>query len=620
MSRVTEASGLLNSAPPAPRRPVRLLSHSFINSVFLAAVAVVLVTLDMSNESRVRSLEKRVESLEATIDSSASRADALQHIIDSLLATDSDAKARELALSQRVDAATDEMQRTVQYVHGRLDNMTTNTDLQHDVQALRTDMQSTQAYVLQSLDAKEGEINANMQQARENFEQVLNETVQSSAREMEAYKQSFRDYGDALKTSLDAGFQQQKDELSRFHEEVTSLETGLDEYRTTTDAQFKHAPRLRPHEPLQQAGDPAEDPGHPVDGAHLRRHQLAQPGGGQLRAAGRAAVAGADSGLLRGLLHLHVLGADGLDPGRGRCAEMHQGAAAAPGHALHLLHPELHPPVRAHAGVGALLPVAVPGGRDPVRRAQAAAVAGPLQPGPLHAAHAAGVVRHLQLRAVHHDPFEPQRRDRLLRPHLLLPRDAEAVGAVPALAENMTINVLLYIGYSGITNEMVAENIQNFLICVEMFIAATMHTYTFGYQEWQPGYVPPTNVADMSDNFAARDFLRDFRWVLKPGGNAVLTPTPERRPRTGGLEDEATPLLLQMERREDDLGEGGRELDGAAAAEGDEESLNVLSLADQPTGAAADPRSLSLRPPGSDGKTEEPEEEQKAQTPLGLMP
>mmetsp|Transcript_17053 Transcript_17053/g.52367 ORF Transcript_17053/g.52367 Transcript_17053/m.52367 type:complete len:187 (+) Transcript_17053:546-1106(+) len=42
--------------------------------------------------------------------------------------------------------------------------------------------------------------------------------------------------------------------------------------------------------------------------------------------------------------------------------------------------------------------------------------------------------------------------------------------------QSMALNLLLSIGYQNVANAAVAEAIQNFLICVEMFIAAMMHT------------------------------------------------------------------------------------------------------------------------------------------------
>lgn len=68
--------------------------------------------------------------------------------------------------------------------------------------------------------------------------------------------------------------------------------------------------------------------------------------------------------------------------------------------------------------------------------------------------------------------------------------------------------------YSGsIANKDVAEAVQNFLICVEMFIASVVHSYTFAADEWQPNYIPPT--LRISDNLAVGDFLRDLQYVWR---------------------------------------------------------------------------------------------------------
>lgn len=71
--------------------------------------------------------------------------------------------------------------------------------------------------------------------------------------------------------------------------------------------------------------------------------------------------------------------------------------------------------------------------------------------------------------------------------------------------------------YSGsIANKEVADAVQNFLICIEMFVASVVHSYTFAADEWQPNYVPPT--IRMSDNLAVKDFLADWKYVFKSSG------------------------------------------------------------------------------------------------------
>lgn len=94
--------------------------------------------------------------------------------------------------------------------------------------------------------------------------------------------------------------------------------------------------------------------------------------------------------------------------------------------------------------------------------------------------------------------------------------------------------------YSGsFANKDVADAVQNFLICVEMFIASVVHSYTFAADEWQPNY-RPTNL-QISDNLAVGDFIQDLRYVFT-GHSHPSSPSPShsakppaKRPR--GLPD-----------------------------------------------------------------------------------
>ena len=61
-----------------------------------------------------------------------------------------------------------------------------------------------------------------------------------------------------------------------------------------------------------------------------------------------------------------------------------------------------------------------------------------------------------------------------------------------------------------------ADAVQNFLICVEMFVAAVVHSYTFGPEEWQPGYRAGPGL-QVSDNLAVGDFFSDVRYALSKG-------------------------------------------------------------------------------------------------------
>ncbi|KAJ8609129.1 hypothetical protein CTAYLR_006076 [Chrysophaeum taylorii] len=59
-----------------------------------------------------------------------------------------------------------------------------------------------------------------------------------------------------------------------------------------------------------------------------------------------------------------------------------------------------------------------------------------------------------------------------------------------------------------------ASAFQNFLVCIEMFVAAMAHAHIFGADEWQPDFKPLHVTASVADNLALQDFVRDFRSVL----------------------------------------------------------------------------------------------------------
>ena len=57
--------------------------------------------------------------------------------------------------------------------------------------------------------------------------------------------------------------------------------------------------------------------------------------------------------------------------------------------------------------------------------------------------------------------------------------------------------------------------IQNFLICIEMFIAAVIHFFVFPPVEWRVTYraIPgaPTSGSALGDNLAVHDFVSDLK-------------------------------------------------------------------------------------------------------------
>lgn len=58
--------------------------------------------------------------------------------------------------------------------------------------------------------------------------------------------------------------------------------------------------------------------------------------------------------------------------------------------------------------------------------------------------------------------------------------------------------------------------VQNFLICLEMFFFSVAHFYVFPTEEWQEGYKPKAdNDLQFGDNMALRDFVQDVKLILK---------------------------------------------------------------------------------------------------------
>lgn len=100
----------------------------------------------------------------------------------------------------------------------------------------------------------------------------------------------------------------------------------------------------------------------------------------------------------------------------------------------------------------------------------------------------------------------------------------------------------------------VADAVQNFLVCVEMFVAAVVHSYTFGPEEWQLGYEAGPGLA-VSDNFAAGDFFSDVKYAFQrpraPSSDAkspsMLSP--------GRPDDELSPVRRRPSSPSDDDGE-----------------------------------------------------------------
>lgn len=103
--------------------------------------------------------------------------------------------------------------------------------------------------------------------------------------------------------------------------------------------------------------------------------------------------------------------------------------------------------------------------------------------------------------------------------------------------QGIVLDVLANVGFVDGNTGRVA---QNFIICIEMFLAALVHPFVFGYEECQPGY-EYVHKLGAGDSVALPDFFRDVRMLLKT-----------RRPRKVKI-DEVSPgdsddeVLLQSE-------------------------------------------------------------------------
>ena len=80
--------------------------------------------------------------------------------------------------------------------------------------------------------------------------------------------------------------------------------------------------------------------------------------------------------------------------------------------------------------------------------------------------------------------------------------------------QQVAITIAIHWKLGALASERLASAFQNFLICVEMFVAATLHAHIFGSDEWQPNYVPVDINYSVADNLALNDFVKDVKSVL----------------------------------------------------------------------------------------------------------
>jgi ElaB/YqjD/DUF883 family membrane-anchored ribosome-binding protein len=70
-----------------------------------------------------------------------------------------------------------------------------------------------------------------------------------------------------------------------------------------------------------------------------------------------------------------------------------------------------------------------------------------------------------------------------------------------------------------------SKEAQSFLICLEMFLFAIVHCFTFPTEEWEPGYRQKEQrriKAKFGDNLALRDFVRDVKIVMTKKKNRKI--------------------------------------------------------------------------------------------------
>jgi len=65
-----------------------------------------------------------------------------------------------------------------------------------------------------------------------------------------------------------------------------------------------------------------------------------------------------------------------------------------------------------------------------------------------------------------------------------------------------------------------SEQIQNFLICMEMLLFSIAHFYCFPIEEWQPGYKVNFRKAKFGESLALSDFFADLKIIMTNGGSS----------------------------------------------------------------------------------------------------
>ena len=74
------------------------------------------------------------------------------------------------------------------------------------------------------------------------------------------------------------------------------------------------------------------------------------------------------------------------------------------------------------------------------------------------------------------------------------------------------------VGGGGDTADSWSEQVQNFLICLEMLLFSIAHFYCFPVDEWQPGYKVNYRKAKFGETLALNDFFSDLKIILTADG------------------------------------------------------------------------------------------------------
>jgi len=70
------------------------------------------------------------------------------------------------------------------------------------------------------------------------------------------------------------------------------------------------------------------------------------------------------------------------------------------------------------------------------------------------------------------------------------------------------------VGGEGDSADIWSEQIQNFLICMEMLLFSIAHFYCFPVEEWQPGYKVNFRKAKFGETMALNDFFTDLKIIM----------------------------------------------------------------------------------------------------------